>query len=61
MSDDRKWHEQSRYEGSNFATEKALATIYVTLFLLTVGAGAYKQLDRLTGGQSFASIGVSVR
>jgi hypothetical protein len=39
--------EANRYEGSTFAAEKVLATIYAIMFVAIVGMGVHNQLDRI--------------
>jgi hypothetical protein len=36
-----------RYEGENFATEKAIATLNLIMLLLIIGVGVYTQLSRI--------------
>jgi hypothetical protein len=42
--------EASRYEGSSFAAEKVVATIYAIMFVAILGMGVHNQLDRIKPG-----------
>jgi hypothetical protein len=41
-----KHYRYDRYEGENFAAEKAIATLYLIMFVLIVGMGVHTQLLR---------------
>ena len=57
--------ETKRYEGSTFANEKVVATIYAVMFVAILGLGVHKQMDRINPGEpqptSLASTEVTER